>query len=277
MDKCCTFFGKISFILAGILFFWLIASVSAPAMTAQENQKILFRQAQDAYNKAQELSGESRTLAMLKAAARFESLVGDYSVQNGYLYYNIGNAYYGAGKIGKAILNYRRAQQLVPGFRDLQYNLDLVRRQIGSPMDQNSWWKELANSFVFWHTMFDFSTRRLIAFLSFIFIWVLLIAGLFYKSVFLKAGTVLSILVTLGFGSSFLFSLYQINTPSSGVVIEKQTNVRKGPGTAYESFYQQPLAAGTEFKVVEIRGEWWKIRLANKDEAWINSFRAEII
>ena len=42
---------------------------------------------------------------------------------NGHLYYNLGNAYFRSGQLGRAILNYKRAQLLIPRDADLNFNL----------------------------------------------------------------------------------------------------------------------------------------------------------
>ncbi len=247
------------------------------ALEGEEAHQALFRKAQETYNKAQSLNGDERQLAMLKAAAQFELLVDKYGIENGYLFYNTGNAYYEAGKPGRAILNYRRAERLIPGFRDLQYNLNLVRGEVTGPEEVSDWWDEIVKNLVFWHYMLDFSTRRWITIISFVLIWGFLIAAIFFQSAIIKTGIVLSTLVMVGVGGSFLHSLYQLNAVSAGVTIEEQTTARKGPGFTYETIYQQSLPEGTEFEVIEEQGEWWKIRLVNDDEAWIPAKRAETI
>lgn len=43
------------------------------------------------------------------------------------IYYNLGNAYYKVGDLGKSVLNYERAALLSPGDEDIEFNLELVR------------------------------------------------------------------------------------------------------------------------------------------------------
>ena len=43
------------------------------------------------------------------------------------LYYNLGNAHFKTGDLGRTILNYERARKLNPGDADIQANLDLAR------------------------------------------------------------------------------------------------------------------------------------------------------
>jgi len=52
-------------------------------------------------------------------------------LKNGYenseLYYNLGNAYFRFGNIGKAILNYERAKRLAPLNDDIRHNLEIAK------------------------------------------------------------------------------------------------------------------------------------------------------
>ncbi len=46
------------------------------------------------------------------------------------VYYNLGNAYYKRGEIGKAILNFERARRLNPRDEDIRHNLDLANLKV---------------------------------------------------------------------------------------------------------------------------------------------------
>jgi len=46
------------------------------------------------------------------------------------LYYNIGNAYYKAGEVGRSILNYERALRLSPNYEDAKVNLELAQTKV---------------------------------------------------------------------------------------------------------------------------------------------------
>jgi tetratricopeptide (TPR) repeat protein len=56
------------------------------------------------------------------AAAIYGKLI-DQGYESRELYFNLGNAYFKSGKIGQAILNYRRAWRLAPRDPDIQANL----------------------------------------------------------------------------------------------------------------------------------------------------------
>ncbi len=52
------------------------------------------------------------------------------------LYFNLGNAYYKAGEIAPAILNYERALRLDPSDSDVRYNLDFARNLTQDRIDE---------------------------------------------------------------------------------------------------------------------------------------------
>jgi tetratricopeptide (TPR) repeat protein len=49
------------------------------------------------------------------------------------LYFNLGNAFYKSGQMGRAIASYRRAERLAPRDPELRVNLQFVRNQVQGP------------------------------------------------------------------------------------------------------------------------------------------------
>jgi len=101
-----------------ILTVTLLLSAQTLALFAQDNSSEeadpshLFLQAGQAYKDG----------AFERAAAVYEKLLAQ-GIVNGSMFYNLGNAYLKAGKIGKALVNYRRAEMFMPRNEDLQVNI----------------------------------------------------------------------------------------------------------------------------------------------------------
>ena len=78
----------------------------------------------------------------------YESLV-DRNISNPELYYNLGNAYYKANKIGPAVLNYERALQINPDYTEARDNLTLTQSRIANRIQEPqdiffvAWWKSM--------------------------------------------------------------------------------------------------------------------------------------
>jgi len=64
-----------------------------------------------------------------QAAEVYES-VRAAGIEDGVLYYNLGNAYFKAGSIGRAILSYERARLLLPGDDDVRTNLSFANELV---------------------------------------------------------------------------------------------------------------------------------------------------
>src|SRR6476660_7743411 len=90
------------------------------------------------------------------SAARLESLLAD-GLQNGAVYYNLGNAYYRAGEYGRAIAAYRKARPYRP--RDpyleanLQQALSVAPGRLPEPPAQ--WWRHV----LFWSGSLSFPEK----------------------------------------------------------------------------------------------------------------------
>jgi tetratricopeptide (TPR) repeat protein len=91
-----------------------------PAFAMERPEAVrLFSQSIEAYKNGQ--FDESAKLGERVLAGGFMSPA---------VYYNLGNAYVKDHQLGRAILNYRRAERLTPREADLRVNLDLARGQV---------------------------------------------------------------------------------------------------------------------------------------------------
>lgn len=98
-----------------ILFFLLVQCLAWTAVYAQE---AAIKEAEVAYT--QEDYG--------KAIELYEDILKN-NGESPEIYYNLGNAYYKAGKIAPAILNYERALVLEPGDSDARFNLQMAKQK----------------------------------------------------------------------------------------------------------------------------------------------------
>src|SRR5210317_1196233 len=116
-----------------VCFCLLPMTVSAGTMDTERQQEVL-AQASSYFQQATETISDDFAAGQelyRKALFRFEQLSREGGVHNGKLFYNIGNIHFLLGDLGRAILNYRRAQQYIPSDENLQNNLNyaLSKRQ----------------------------------------------------------------------------------------------------------------------------------------------------
>ena len=83
--------------------------------------------------------------------------------------------------------------------------------------------------------------------------------------------------VSIVFGMSMLASHQRWDNPVDGVVVEREVIARQGNGFIYDNAFTSPLHAGTEFSVIEQRGEWCYAKLLNGDTCWLPENSVELV
>ena len=259
-----------------LLFCLILVSTNLLFALSTQDKKV-FQEAQTTFEKALTLKSETKQKQMLKAARQFVAIMAERDIKNGYLYYNIGNAYYEAGKKGKALVNYKRANRYLSGLEELNNNIQQVTSDLEINIVSKSWWQNFKKDLFFWHYIIDYHSRRVVFIVTFIAFWALMCVMVLKKNIVLNTIVMAVLFATICFGTSFLISFYQIHYLKEGVIILEQTETRKGPSLSYEAFYQQPLKEGVEFRLIDEQNNWWKIELENGDKMWIKQSSAEII
>jgi tetratricopeptide (TPR) repeat protein len=264
-----------------LLLLGMIALFPGPTAGAQSQERLvaLLEQGQALFGRAAN-SGEAQEARVLyeRALDRFLSVLEEGGVRNARLLYNIGNTYFLLGDLGRAVLYLRRAELLEPTDRNLRHNLRFVRSQRADRLapDQIS---AAARTVLFWHYLLPRSLK------------LYLFAGMFALACLLGSRALLGgagrrwsrwlpaaaggvALLLLG---SLLAGEASARALRDGVILAEEVVARKGDGTAYQSSFVDPLHAGTEFRLLEARAGWYRIRLSDGRTAWIPAGSAELV
>ena len=274
--------GKLSLVRAARLALVLIALTPGPVVARQEmsleRRTEVLSEALAAFDRGTELAHrrpEEAVAAYREAEEMFASLVAD-GVENGKLYYNLGNANLQLGRIGRAILNYRRAEELIGSDPQLQANLryarSLCRNQI-----QRSGEKELLRTLFFWHYDTSCYHRYIVAAGAYVAFWLLLIARTFVRQGGLAYAAVVLLVVWLSAGVSVAVEIRERGSVREGVAVQNDIVVRKGNGEGYDPQFKESLYEGVEFIVIEQRPGWYKIELSDGNSGWIRENQADIV
>lgn len=201
------------------------------------------------------------------AAARYESLVNDHHIRNGSLYYNLGNTYFLAGDLGRAVVNYLRAMEYIPTNRQLLNALQEARlRQVddfpqGAPT-------QLRKAILFWHYHLGPRGRFLIIAAASIALWSILAVSLFLPLPWRwRACATLAGIMVLAGGSSLLHA--RNNPRCAAVVVQPEILPRKGDAQIYDPAFTNPLHSGAEVTILEQRRDWLRIRVKDGNQGWI--------
>ena len=258
------------YMVVAFLFGTLCGAPSSQAAEVLGGVEHAFEQALATFDKAQAIRGDDPDRAaqlFLQAAQRLESIAAT-GIVNGKLAYNIGNCYLQAGDVGRAILYYRRAEKLLPGDALLGENLKTARSRCLTqiPADRAS---RFLHGLFFWHFDTSRGMRAKAAIVCYVLLWGLLALRCFVRRRWVVGSATVCAVLSLMLGASLLFSVISERNTPSGVLIAMDVPVLKGPGAGYQRQFEQPLQPGTEFVVVEQRGEWWKIVLPDGQSGWI--------
>lgn len=254
---------------------------AARADTTGDDAKQALAQASELFRSGAAKLDTDRSAArddLLASIDAFGRLIDESHVRNGKLYYNIANAHLLMGDTGRAILNYRRAQTLIPGNDNLRDNLAQARRRVPNRIDAPAE-TAVRRALLFWHDGVAARTRWHIFLGAWSAAWVLLLlrtTGAARAAGWWPALGCAAI-ASLAAGSLVAQERARGRTPEA-VVVAEQAVARKGPdANAYQPSFTEPLRAGVEVEVVEQRPGWVLARLADGREAWLPADSVELV
>ena len=195
------------------------------------------------------------------------------------IYYNLGNSYYKAGDIAKAILNYERALLLQPGNGDIRANLEIARSKTVDKVEPVpeiffvSWTKSLINSM-------SVDSWAVCGVVCFILLIVSLYLFIFSKQIVLKKAGFISGIVFLAV--TILANVFanqqkdELANRNSAIVINPSVTVRSTPSESGTSLFI--LHEGHKVGVKDgSMKDWKEIRLEDGKVGWVPASAIEII
>ena len=240
-----------------IVIFLLILAFGLSAI-AQNNTT---KNANDLYSK-----GEYKI-----AASAYEKIIANQGVSPE-LYYNLGNAYYKSGEVGKSILNYERALRLRPTYDDAKTNLEMAQLKVVDNVVQippffvmrwidglmklltsNQW---LVLSLFFW-------TLTLTSILFFIFGKTLT----YRKASFYVAIVFIGLSVFSGLFSGI--RKYQMVNHNEAIILSGAVNIKSSPDKSGTDLFL--LHEGTKVKIKSTLDKWVEVVIGNGNVGWIES------
>lgn len=195
------------------------------------------------------------------------------------VYYNLGNSYYKADNIAKAILNYERALLMQPGNADIRANLEIARAKTVDkviPVPEIffvSWTKSLINSLSVdaWAKISIVCFFLLLACLYFFFFS----RNIGWKKTGFIGGFVFLVVVIL----CNVFAFQQKNElldRNNAIVLTPSVTVRSTPSESGTSLFILHEGRKVEVKDSSMH-EWKEIRLEDGKVGWVPASSIEVI
>jgi tetratricopeptide (TPR) repeat protein len=240
--------GKVAALLAVVLIALFPAKSPAAAVAV----------AAAAFDSANKLYEEGK---FAEAASAYDTLAksGQCSAA---LYFNLGNAFFKSGQIGRAIVAYRQAEQINPRDPDLRANLQFARNQTPSPTLVPTRWQR-------WLGRLTLNEWTLLA-AGAVWLWLLLLAALQWRPAFKPALRMyvlsLAILACL-LCACAAASLRQTRFTHTAIVITRDTAVRYGP--LAESPTAFTVHDGAELQVLDQKDDWLQVTTDPRRVGWL--------
>lgn len=195
------------------------------------------------------------------------------------VYYNLGNSYYKAGDIARAILNYERALLLQPGNNDIRANLEIARSKTIDKVESApeiffvSWINSLVNSM-------SVDVWAIWGVVCFILLIISLYFFIFSKQIVLKkTGFICGIIFLLMVVLANVFAGQQkdeLLNRNSAIVINPSVTVRSTPSDSGTSLFILHEGHKVDVKDNSMK-DWKEIRLEDEKVGWIPASAIEII
>lgn len=186
------------------------------------------------------------------------------------LYYNMGNAYFKSGQIGRSILYYNKALRLAPSDVDTNYNLSVANSFVKDKIERVpeffvvGWMRaiRLALSSNTWAMV---SLAALALALALVLFYLLSQKMALRKGGFF--GAVLCIVmfvVTAGFST---VERREMIDPTQAIIMSSSAAVKSSPDNASKDLFV--LHEGTKVKVVSSLDKWREVAIADGNKGWI--------
>ncbi len=224
-------------------------------------------------SQAEELMNEANQLYQdgdfAGAIEKYETVVKN-NYESDALFYNLGNAYFKSGILGRAILNYERALELAPNDEDIAYNLKIVRARTVDKIQEVPqiflvrWWDSLVASL----TISGWAAVVVVIFILF-----LVAAGSWFilKNYLARQWSLVFVSVFLGlfiFTSVCLYSKISKEGGSSfGVLLAETVSAKVSPDEKSDDVFV--IHEGVKFRVEDQLYNWAKIKLADGKVGWL--------
>ncbi|NIG52481.1 SH3 domain-containing protein [Chitinophaga sp. Cy-1792] len=236
----------------------LFATCFSQVMAQQANPQQRFDEANNLYRQSK----------FTESANAYQQLIDEGYAERS-LYFNAGNAWYKAGKIGASVYAYEKALQLSPEDAVIKHNLAIANQKVNGFVGElplvffQQWWLKLQH----------IHSSNAWAGFSLAFFW-LLIAGMIVnlfipglKNKYLTWGNYL-------FGILFILHLlmavdtYNIaNNHDNGIVMTSTVKVKAAPDDNSKDLFE--LHEGMKVKVLDATKEFCKIEMNDGKNGWV--------
>ena len=210
-------------------------------------------------------SGQAEFLA---AADLYGAIINDHAIDNHVLHANRGAALLLAGDTGHAVAAFRRAERLDPTDPAVVQGLAAARAKVGATVAP-AMPSRLTDALLAWRGHVPRPVLAAVAIWAYVLAWIAGAArllGVRRATTGIVAGAVLA----LACAAPLVIERALDAGPDHAVIVAREVVGLNGPSVgAYGPTFASPLQAGLECRIMERRGDWVRIRLADARDTWV--------
>jgi tetratricopeptide (TPR) repeat protein len=195
-----------------------------------------------------------------EATAAYENMIQSGSVSPA-VYFNLGNACFKSGQLGRAIAAFREAENLAPRDPDVRANLQFIRARVQAPTSSPASWQQWLTAL----TLNEWAVLSAVILWAWLGLWVLIQFRPPLKQ---------SLRALLWCGGMAIFvcggctyAAWSNESTKTAIVIAKDAILHNGP------LDEAPPAAtvhdGAELIVLDTKNDWLQVRVDNQHVGWI--------
>jgi tetratricopeptide (TPR) repeat protein len=237
----------------------LILILFSFSLFSQENNNQLWEKANAFYT----------TEEYQQAVSLYEQILSS-GQESAKLYFNLGNAYYKAGDINKALLNYERAKLLAPNDENIDFNIKMANQFVVTSIEPlpQPFFLRWQTSIINMYTSDTWSYISIAAFVIF-----LLLTGLFIFSRIVtvrRLSFILAIFMVVFSVFTYSFALKQkkkIMEQNAAIVFCPRVTVKSSPSATGTDLFL--IYEGLKVEITDSIGTWKEIKLVDGNEGWL--------
>lgn len=247
--------------------FNLVIILFFTSLWGSDQADYLFQQGVDAYQKSDYQA----------AVAHFEAAL-QQGQESDALYYNLGNACYKLGEIGRAILYYERAKKMNPADDDINFNLAIAQLRVVDkiPSPETDFIFKLWNGIKNILSLEHYAVSALSLYILFM---TLIVLQLLFKNTrlvaFVRFSRLPLFILLAMIGSLFVIRVRQDIKVKHAIILVDKVSVVSSP--ASDSMEMFALHEGVKIQVIAESGEFMRIRLTDGKDGWVRRNVLEII
>ena len=192
------------------------------------------------------------------------------------LYFNLGNAWFKSGDLGRAMVNYLKAERLDPSDDDIRHNLEFARQFSTVQMEgvELNPISSFINAIVGPYRLSAWAWWSSLAFVLLL-LCLILRHGLAISNAVVRSGVNVLVVAVILLGGLTTWKYRSEFVDRRGVVIVESATVYTGPSESSDVELQ--AAPGLVVEILGQSGEFYSVLFANKRRGWMKSTQVETI